>query len=78
MSIFTVAEVNEIIDTLKCQLIADPMGTIGSVSIGGRTVSYKSADELEKIVTFWEGQLSRATASAAGRSGTNPKVARFV
>lgn len=77
MSIFTVAEVDEIIAALKCQLLEDPMGTIGSVSINGRTVSYKSAEELEQIVTFWEKQKSKAAASAAGRSGTNPKVARW-
>ncbi len=78
MSIFTVAEVEEIIDALKAQIISDPMGTIGSVSVNGRSMEYKSAEELAQIVSFWEQQLASAAASAAGRPRISPKVARFV
>lgn len=77
MSIFTVAECDEHIAALKCQLLDDPLGSIGSVSINGRTVSYKTTQDLMDIVKFWERQRSEAVASAAGRSGTNPKVARW-
>lgn len=78
MSIFTVDECDVYIAALKCQMLEDPMGTIGSVSINGRTVTYKDAEDLEKTINLWTRLRSTAAASAAGRSGTNPKVARFV
>lgn len=77
MSIFTAAECNEAIENLKCQLIADPGGMIGSVTINGRSVSYKSAEDLEKLISFWQRQLRLAQSSAAGVSRINPKVALF-
>lgn len=78
MSIFTVAECQEAIENLKCQLIADPGGMIGSVTIAGRSVSYKSADDLERLVAFWQRQLTLAQGASSGVPRINPKVARFV
>ena len=77
-SIFTVAECNEAIENLKTALISDPGGMIGSVAINGRSVSYKSADDLTKLIAFWQKQLTLAQGSAASVPRINPKVARFV
>lgn len=77
MSLFTVAECNEIIEALKCALIEDPGGMIGSVTIAGRSVSYKGADDLEKLLAIWQRQLTLAQRSAASVPRINPKVARF-
>lgn len=76
-SIFTVAECNEAIENLKTALIQDPGGMIGSVSIAGRSVAYKSADDLTKLIAFWQKQLTLAQGAAVGTPRINPKVALF-
>lgn len=77
MSIFTVAECDEIIQALKTQLIEDPSGALGSVTVGSRTVTYRSAEDLEKLINFWARQKSQAQAAAAGRGRVNISVAKF-
>lgn len=77
MSIFTVAECDQIIEALKTQLIEDPSANIGSVAVGSRTVTYRSAEDLEKLINFWARQKAQAQAAAAGRGRVGISVAKF-
>ncbi len=77
MGIFTVAECDQIIERLKCQLLEDPSGSIGSFSIAGRTIQYRSAEDLESLINLWTRQRSNAVKAASGAGRSNPSVACF-
>lgn len=76
-SLFTADECAEALANLKRALIDDPGGSIGSVTINGRTVAYRNAEDLEKLVVFWQRQQTLANSAAAGVPRINPKVALF-
>jgi hypothetical protein len=76
-SIFTVAECESMISALKCRLIEDPGGAMQSVSVDGHTVSYSSAEDLEKRILLFMRLKNDAERSASGTPRINPKVARF-
>lgn len=77
MSLFTVAECDEIIQALKTRLIEDPGGSIGSLSVAGRTVTYRSADDLEKLLRLWTRQRNDAVRAASSRDRLSMRVAKF-
>lgn len=77
MSLWTLAELQAIADALKQQLLDDPLGTIGSVSIAGRSVSYRSVDELTKLINYYSRELARLQRKAAGGSSSNHSLAKF-
>lgn len=52
----------KLIEAQKC----DPIGALGSVSINGRSVSFKSADELITMINYWTNIVSQLTQRAAG------------
>lgn len=55
----------------------DPLGALGSVSVGGRTVSYKSADDLIKMINYWSSVVADIERRAAGRGRIGFSVADF-
>jgi len=72
----TLAQAQAILDALIQQQICDPVGNIGSVSIAGRSVSYRSAADLIEQIDYWSRMVARLTAQQSGvRHGI--KVARF-
>lgn len=44
----------------------DPIGALGSISIAGRTVSFKTSSELIEQITFWSSVVAQLKRSAAG------------
>jgi hypothetical protein len=69
----TLAQAQAMLDAL----LAQPPGSIGSVSIGGRTVSYRSLGELTDAIVFWERRVATLTARAAGKRGPSFLAADF-
>jgi hypothetical protein len=55
---------NAHVEALKC----DPVGMLGSVTIGGRTVTYKSAEELMQTINYWSRIVATLQRRAAGGS----------
>lgn len=77
MSIFTVAECDQMIQALKCALIEDPGGSIGSITVDGHTVTYASAKDLEERIKMYQRWRNDALRSAAGCGRTRISVAKF-
>lgn len=77
MSLWTLDEVTEMWGGLKQALLDDPAGTLGSVSINGRMVQYRSTDDLLKLINFYAREIARLERIAAGGRRTNYAVARF-
>jgi hypothetical protein len=77
MSIFTVDECDRMIAALKCRLIEDPGGSIGTISVEGHTVSYTSAEDLEARIKLFTRLKADATRSAAGTRRGLGSVADF-
>jgi hypothetical protein len=73
----TLAQAQQVLDALVQAQIDDPVGTLGSFTIAGRTVSYKSADELIKSINYWSGIVARLQRSAAGAPRHGRSVASF-
>ncbi len=77
MSIFTVAECESMISALKCRLIEDPGGAMQSVSVDGHTVTYSSAEDLEKRIRMFMRLKAEAERSSAGVRRGMGSVADF-
>lgn len=55
----------------------DPIGALSSVSVNGRTVSFKSADELITSINYWTNIVSQLTQRAAGAPTFGRSAATF-
>lgn len=77
MSGITLTQAQQILDALIQAQIDDPIGALGSVSVGGRTVSYKSADELITQTNYWSGVVADLQRKAAGANRHGRSVASF-
>lgn len=66
MSGITLIQAQEILDAL---ILAQATGINGfsSVTIGGRTVSYRSAEEVITLINYWTRVVNRL--SGGGRAG---------
>lgn len=62
-----------LIEAQKC----DPVGAIGSISINGRTVTYKGSDDLIKQVNYWARIVAGLQRNAAGVSRTSFVLPNF-
>lgn len=71
----TLADAQEILNALVQAQKDDPLGALGSVTINGRTVSYKSADDLIKMLNYWQNMVARLQRSGSRRHGRS--VASF-
>lgn len=77
MSIWTLAELNELIDGMKEQLRADPLGSLGSVTIGSRTVAYRSVQDMKELILFYAREKATLERRAAGGRRNSYAVAKF-
>jgi hypothetical protein len=77
MSGITLAQAQQILDWLIEQKICDPAGNIGSVSIAGRSVSYRSAADLDEEIFRWQEIVTELQRRAAGMSRIGMKLAKF-
>lgn len=73
----TVVQAQQILDALLQAQIDDAIGALGSVSVAGHTVTFKSGDELIKQVNYWEGMVTRLKRSAARVPEHGKSVVRF-
>jgi hypothetical protein len=55
----------------------DPIGALQSITVGGRTYSFKSADELIKMINYWSGIIAQLKRTAAGTSTFGRSAAVF-
>jgi hypothetical protein len=58
-------------------LLAAQVTNLRSVSIGGRSVSYASAQEMIDAINYWERRVSELSRKAAGMSRHGYSVADF-
>lgn len=77
MSGITLSQAQQILDKLIEQQTCDPAGSIGSVSIAGRSVSYRSASDLIELIDYWSGKVAELQRKAAGMSRIGMKLAKF-
>lgn len=68
MSGIAQADAQSILDALIQAQINDPAGAIGSISVAGRTVTYKSGAELIQQINYWQRIVSGFQRKTAGMS----------
>lgn len=73
----TLVQAQAVLDALIQAQIDDPLGALGSVTIQGRTVSYKGADDLIKMVNYWSGIVADLRRKAARAQRHGRSVASF-
>jgi hypothetical protein len=76
MSLWTLAELDQLIDALKTQMLENPTG-VGSISIAGRTIAYHGFEDLQKRINFLARERAALQRVAAGGRRTGFSVARF-
>lgn len=67
------AILDKLIEVQKC----DPIGALGSVSVGGRTITYKNAEDLIRMINYWSGVVAGAQRAAAGKPRLGFAVSDF-
>lgn len=77
MSGISQADAQQILDALIEAQKCDPIGAIGSVSVGNHTISYKGADDLIKMINYWSSVVAQGQRRAAGRGRLGFAVADF-
>jgi len=77
MSGITLAQAQQVLDALIQAQIADPSGSIGSVTVNGRTVTYRNAEDVIKLINYWRGIVAEKSRIAAGDSRLSMKRASF-
>jgi hypothetical protein len=73
MSGITLAQAQAQLDALMVATASQSL----TVHYGDRTVTYRSADDLIKLITFWERRVVELTNAAAGVPRHNIKLADF-
>jgi hypothetical protein len=71
MSGITLTQAQTILNNLLEAQTCDPVTHVGSFSVEGRTVSYRSAEDLITLITFWEQKVAALT--RASRGGVGPR-----
>jgi hypothetical protein len=74
MSAITLAQAQA---QLAAMLAAQSSGNFRSVSIGGRTITYATAQEFQSQITFWARMVSELERKAAGLSRHGHSLADF-
>ena len=77
MSGITLAQAQQVLDALVQAQIEDPSGSLGSITVNGRTVTYRSAEDVIKLLEYWRGIVAQKTRTARGASGIGMKRASF-
>lgn len=55
----------------------DPIGALTSITVNGRTYTFKSADDLIKMINYWTRIIADLKKSAARAPGFGRSVATF-
>jgi hypothetical protein len=77
MTDVTLAQAQQVLDALVRAQIEDPSGSLGSVTVNGRTVSYRNAEDVIKLIEYWRGLVATKQRQAAGGSRISMKRASF-
>jgi hypothetical protein len=77
MSGITLAQAQQVLDALVAAQIEDPSGSLGSITVNGRTVTYRSAEDVIKLIEYWRGIVAHKTRLARGTAGIGIKRASF-
>jgi hypothetical protein len=64
----TLDQAQQIYDALVQAQIDDPLGTMGSVTVKDRSVQYRSADDLIKLINYYARLVAQLRRVAAGQS----------
>ena len=72
----TLANAQTILDNLV-EAQVNGVTEFTSVTVGGRTVSYRSADDVIKLITFWRRVVIELQRKAAGRARQSYSLADF-
>lgn len=72
----TLANAQTILDNL-IDAQAAGVNEFTSVTIGGRTVSYRSAEDVTRLINYWSRVVAQLQRKAAGRSRHGYAVADF-
>jgi hypothetical protein len=73
----TLADAQSILKKLIDAQACDPVGALGSVTVGGHTVTYKGADDLIKMINYWSRVAANLQRAAAGVSRTSFVLPNF-
>lgn len=73
----SLSDAQTILDGLIRAQKEDPIGALESVNVGGRTYSFKSADDLIKMINYWSGIIAQLKRNAAGASTFGRSAAIF-
>lgn len=77
MTDITLAQAQAVLDALVQAQISDPSGSLGSITVNGRTVTYRSADDVIKLINYWRNLVAEKTRIARGGSRIGMKLASF-
>jgi hypothetical protein len=77
MSGITLAQAQQVLDALMQAQIDDPSGSLGSVTVNGRTVTYRSAEDVIKLINYWRSIVAEKSRQAAGGSRISVRRASF-
>lgn len=77
MSGLTQAQAQQVLDALVQAQIDDPSGSLGSVTVNGRTVSYRSAEDVIELIEYWRGVVAQKTRESRGAARFGMKRATF-
>jgi hypothetical protein len=73
----TLDQAQEIYNALIQAQIDDPLGTIGATSIRDRTISYRGADDLIKLINYYARLVAQLQRVAAGQSRVSYMLPNF-
>jgi hypothetical protein len=77
MTGITLADAQTILTKLIEAQKANPSGTIGSVQIGTRSVTFRSAADVIELINYWQRMVATLSRAAAGRPRHGRSVATF-
>jgi len=73
----SLSDAQAILDALIAAQKEDSIGALDSISVNGRSYSFKSADDLIKMINYWSGIIAQLKRSAAGASTFGRSAAIF-
>ena len=73
----SLSDAQAILDALIAAQKEDSIGALDSISVNGRSYSFKSADDLIKMINYWSGIIAQLKRRAAGASTFGRSAAIF-
>ena len=66
----SLSDAQAILDGLIQAQKEDPIGALNGITVNGRSYSFKSADDLIKMINYWTSMVSQLKRSAVGADNT--------